>query len=727
MPLAWLRSFLQNVLVRTAISYLYLLRVPLTTILVLLLLPFVSLHNEVSAFLGLDFSPLLRGLFDVDSSGLLILGICTCAVAWTGLTNCWIILREGSRQFGIDWQPSFLSARGYVTGFYLISLPLIVTAFVHSLREESAHFWPLLAGGLGGLLFGSSAAYGVGQSLGLLPELPATNLLIFANPWLVLLWYSRYLSMELHRRTAMKWRIRILKKVDQKGPLPQMEDPQEKLEMHQRLLRQVAASEVPRALYIQLALSSMLVSVFLYLAVGVVARLLFLGNHSPIPTLTYVLLLLMFLCWTFSWLAFRLDRYRIPLLVPLLALSMITSQLSRSDHYYEIVNRVPDAPLSPSEVIRAGKHSTAVLLVAANGGGVQAAAWTARVLSGLEEQCRTTFPADPKIFGDSIRLISAVSGGSVGAMYFANEYDSQGGGLPADGQELENIVSRTETSGLDEIGWALAYVDLWRPLFPVSKYFDRGVALEDAFVRQAGKRGSRLKLGLSSWRDAVRKGWRPDIVFNATVVESGERLLLSTSDSGAGLGKTQFSGARGLYPGKDLAVVTATRLSATFPYVSPAARSNLEGDQFHVVDGGYSDNYGVSTAIEWLDDALRGNGNAIRKVMLVQIHGQPAEGDISVSRHGWFYQGYAPLSAMLNVRNAGQVSHNQRELSLLQRVWSNNNVAIETVVFEYSEPDAPLSWHLSTRERENIQREWERQSHGDAWYKLRSFLATSVH
>src|SRR5262249_27402625 len=71
---------------------------------------------------------------------------------------------------------------------------------------------------------------------------------------------------------------------------------------------------------------------------------------------------------------------------------------------------------------------------------------------------------------------------------------------------------------------------------------------------------------------------------------------------------------------RDLRAATAARLSASFPYVSPAARSHL-GDPdsalAHVVDGGYYDNYGVTSLVEWLDYAL-GKG-LLDEVLVIQI------------------------------------------------------------------------------------------------------------
>jgi len=52
-----------------------------------------------------------------------------------------------------------------------------------------------------------------------------------------------------------------------------------------------------------------------------------------------------------------------------------------------------------------------LVVVTAAGGGIQASAWTAQVLTGLHERYKNTFT-------QSIGVISAVSGGSVGVMFF---------------------------------------------------------------------------------------------------------------------------------------------------------------------------------------------------------------------------------------------------------------------------------------------------------------------
>ena len=143
-----------------------------------------------------------------------------------------------------------------------------------------------------------------------------------------------------------------------------------------------------------------------------------------------------------------------------------------------------------------------------------------------------------------------------------------------------------------------------------------------------GCRESHLDNPLSDWNERVASGELPAVVLNATIAETGERMLSATRLTYQHLlGHRARVDADHLHringESLDVAVVTAARLSASFPYVTPASRSNGPGPQPHVVDGGYYDNYGMATLTEWLDEALSGTGNRIESVLVLQIHGAP--------------------------------------------------------------------------------------------------------
>src|SRR5205823_5102490 len=156
-----------------------------------------------------------------------------------------------------------------------------------------------------------------------------------------------------------------------------------------------------------------------------------------------------------------------------------------------------------------------------------------------------------------------------------------------------------------------------------------------------------------------------------------------------------------LYPTSDVQIVTAARLSASFTYVSPAARPDLDGPQFHVVDGGYYDNYGMTTLMQWLQQALEESGAPPKRILVVQIRGTPPDPpDRPDAWHGWFYQAWAPLEAMLQVRTTGQLSHNEEEFRRLQQQWASRGVEIDNAVFQFCGARPPLSWHLSGHDKE---------------------------
>src|SRR5262249_48154031 len=88
---------------------------------------------------------------------------------------------------------------------------------------------------------------------------------------------------------------------------------------------------------------------------------------------------------------------------------------------------------------------------------------------------------------------------------------------------------------------------------------------------------------------------------------------------------------------------------------------------------------------------------------------------------GWFYQAIAPLTTLAAVRSAGQVAHNDIELELLKQKWSRRDVSIQDVTFEFADPNAPLSWHLTPSEVKEI-RDTCNKKMDTCRAKVRSFL-----
>jgi hypothetical protein len=113
---------------------------------------------------------------------------------------------------------------------------------------------------------------------------------------------------------------------------------------------------------------------------------------------------------------------------------------------------------------------------------------------------------------------------------------------------------------------------------------------------------------------------------------------------------------------------TAVRMSAAFPYVPPEARpDNLAAENgVHLGNGGYFDNSGVFALSEWLKEAVEGQTNK-KRILLLELDAFPdsANRDTETSKQ-WYYQVSSPLETMLNVRSEAQVARDTRPANYLQ-------------------------------------------------------------
>src|SRR4029079_16355655 len=68
----------------------------------------------------------------------------------------------------------------------------------------------------------------------------------------------------------------------------------------------------------------------------------------------------------------------------------------------------------------------------------------------------------------------------------------------------------------------------------------------------------------------------------------------------------------------NLSIASIARMSASFPYVTPASELPTYPHR-HVVDAGYWDNYGVAVAVSWLSENLECIAKETSGVALIQI------------------------------------------------------------------------------------------------------------
>jgi hypothetical protein len=447
-----------------------------------------------------------------------------------------------------------------------------------------------------------------------------------------------------------------------------------------------------------------------------------LGMPSRVPALAYILMGMLVANWFLSMAAFFLDRYRIPLLMPVVLFCVLSSQFPQSDHYFALRDGVLNPAVSPAEALDAHRYSRPldrkhpngqVVVVATAGGGIQAAGWTAQVLTGLQKRC-TEISGGKVNFANSVAAISGVSGGAVGALFFVNAYDTHppSAGFYKTGDDLEKIVEQAETPALKDVAWAMVYKDPLRPLFPYLRYSDEEKTLDRGFVlEQTWRKQGSIYAYLSNWRDGVKEGWRPAVIFNATLAETGQPFLLATTDFNTGPESPARQTFAQAYPNCDVPVVTAARLAASFPYVSPAARALSHWPDYHVVDGGYYDNFGVDNLVAWLDQALsalKKESKPMPDILFIQIRSFPKDAFPGKVNRGWFFQSYAPVTALMGVRTTAQLLRDREELQYVKAKWeSQDHIRIEVKQLEFLGENAPLSWELNDKQKDKIRTSWE--------------------
>jgi hypothetical protein len=289
-------------------------------------------------------------------------------------------------------------------------------------------------------------------------------------------------------------------------------------------------------------------------------------------------------------------------------------------------------------------------LIAAAGGGVRAAYWTASVLGSIEDSAIKHGKPD---FARKIFAISGVSGGALGAAAFA----ALGPGPDKPKCQLENetvhsfrscltgflahdfmspimasfltgdLVRRVSPGvqlrdlvrgGLGLLGMAPGGPIEWVPFtLPVDRSDALEGAWEDAWRETFGT--DQLARPFDKlWRDRAR--YHPNLLLNGTLAYSGERSGERAVTSNLHL--KDSLGADILNPAelRRIALGTAIDNSTRFPFVEPAGAVTTAAQTYYIVDGGYFDNYGAATML----DLLNGLENhwqelSLDRLIIVQI------------------------------------------------------------------------------------------------------------
>ncbi|MEM6703881.1 MAG: hypothetical protein AAF690_14285 [Acidobacteriota bacterium] len=798
---------------RQILQLLFLARVPLLSLVLLVALP----------VLCYTMPTMLRNLLVVEPGQLLFLTTLTGWLSGTVLFTLRNVLLYGAVRFGLKGETVDGASRHLQTWFWLyafgLAVPLTLTAFWLSGPSWMAGLSIFL--GVGLVLFGYAV---VAVASSWFDRDETAEEVLFGG------WFAWVLSglkkktrskvpetgggspvPEVHPGSKWAWIQRAQKPhADLLTKSNASEDLEQPLGGYFNASDEVLIGHIQNALFFGL---SFLVYVVSYFALHPA-----LGDPSILPTLGYVLGLLIVLTWALAGAAFYLDRYRVPLLLVVILVPTLMNVLGESDHYFKTVPsrggvdvhagfaarlggsegegvagaRTAEVDKAVGALSDAGKAP--VVVVAASGGGITAAVWTTAVLTSLER----TVPH----FRESVHLLSTVSGGSAGALHYIEGIRgataAEEGVLLPHG-EANEVITRAGATSLNAAAWGLAYPDLLRGFLPVivlkpellsgnARYFvpdkeiDRGWALEYSWRQtMSGDVKEPDEALLEDWGDDVLAGKIPPVVFNTTEVETGSHFVFSPLQI-CGWERYGTVGHYRSMAQRDVRAATAARLSATFPWVTPIARPTTykgAGSHAHFADGGFYDNFGVVSALHWIDTVLAdgslvslpgdapqqlkdqrleeiremqacralgreySSGRAValdgRPIILILIRASKAErirADPPLrdgnAQRGWRYATLGPLQALAKVRSSTQKARNLKELDLLEcaivadpdcdpRSASSSERPLPplTVVDFELEREAPLTWKLTDDEWCRIVGGWNDRKNQDSLETVR--------
>ncbi|MBN9119234.1 MAG: patatin-like phospholipase family protein, partial [Planctomycetes bacterium] len=390
-----------------------------------------------------------------------------------------------------------------------------------------------------------------------------------------------------------------------------------------------------------------------------------------------------------------------------------------------------------------------VVIVTVSGGGLRSAAWTFTVLRTLEERLAEQGIDFPK----RVRIITGASGGMFGAAYYVATLKEKRPFLDAavagniQGLRARNdlLYERLTKDHLTPIIQQTVFEDLPNLFSPWPARNDRGKELERSWTKYLE---GALNCSFADLRAGERAGEIPSLVFTPMMVEDGRRLIVSNLDMRNVLtndGNMLFEAATAdphgaechsrdalelfrLFPGAAdrFRLATAARMSASFPFFSPAVSLPV-APRRRVVDAGYYDNYGVSLAAAWL--ISRSNRRWLMKnaskAVLLQIRDgvdQPQrklrriDQESSTRLTRALEEASSPLEGLYNARVGSSSFRNDGQLELLTQFLRDLEAVardedtlraeqvsrpFQVVNFEFH-GRAALSWYLSRPERDEV-------------------------
>lgn len=373
---------------------------------------------------------------------------------------------------------------------------------------------------------------------------------------------------------------------------------------------------------------------------------------------------------------------------------------------------------------KTGKKKPIAVFLNVPGGGLRSALWTMESVNYANNLTQNNL-------WDHVVLISGSSGGMVGAAYLRELYYR----AKFENDTTSFIEAKTAMSKdkLNPVAASAVLNDLFFR-FKTFEYQghtyvkDRAHSFENKL--NADTKGW-LKKKLWDYHLPELKSEMPMLLLSPTVSNDGRKMVISSqpisylcynTDSNQLNENIEFTRFFEIQSAKDLDFVSALRMSATFPYVFPAANLPTE-PATQILDAGIRDNYGMSNTLKFIfffKEWLLAN---TEKVVIIQVRDQPKIVESSAPKKpSLLEEATQPFGTFYNTVLKVQDYQMDDQLRLAKD-WYLGEIEVVDFVLDRSETNPiSLSWHLTSKEKSRIENALFTDQNQLTFLKLKSEL-----
>lgn len=371
-----------------------------------------------------------------------------------------------------------------------------------------------------------------------------------------------------------------------------------------------------------------------------------------------------------------------------------------------------------------------MIFINVSGGGLRSSTFVMNTLQQLDSA------VNGKLMPHTM-LISGASGGMLAATYYRELYRRQ---------QKDSLVNLYSLRYVDDVT-----KDLLNPLFssmvardifsPAQKFSvgdfkyvkDRGYAFEQKLNSNSG---NILSTQLKDYSAQEKNGNIPLMIFNSTITRDGRRMMICTQPLSFMMKPLQYAGDKNASPDAvdfaalfarqdplNIRLLSAMRMNASFPYVLPTVWLPSK-PVIDVMDAGLRDNFGQETTLRFIDnfkDWLKANTS---KVIILQMRDRMLDNWQQPFETGSFTDFLVNPGTML--QHNWQKIQDYYATDQYNYLQSTFDTSLQRISFTYvpqqEDKGAALNFHLTAREKRDIQESFNNEYNQASVQKIKALL-----